>query len=163
MKLVSLMAISFVCLAVIHFLVLLAGFFSPYDFAAQDRELPYCPPTRIHWINKDGRLLWHPFVYRWVERVRGISTLPRGSTHPLPYSCSHPGSEVYRRRSGDLGPPSIWRRSSGACLPDGQRCLRKRFVLAPPIWWTNLSLRRACCHPVIVDVRCNPGNPRGIL
>lgn len=84
MKLVSRMAISFICLAVIHFLVLLAGFFSPYDFAAQDRELPYCPPTRIHWVNKDGRLLWHPFVYRWVERVGEFQRYQEDQRIPYP-------------------------------------------------------------------------------
>jgi peptide/nickel transport system permease protein len=69
MKRISLMVVSLGCLAVIHLLVLLAGFVSPYDFAAQDRELPYSPPTRIHWRSEKGRLLiLHPFVYRWVER-----------------------------------------------------------------------------------------------
>jgi peptide/nickel transport system permease protein len=67
MKRISLM-MSLLCLAVIHLLVLLAGFFSSYDYAAQDRDLPYCPPTTIHWVNKERALLWHPFVYRWVER-----------------------------------------------------------------------------------------------
>jgi peptide/nickel transport system permease protein len=62
------MTMSLACLAMIHLLVLLAGFLSPYDFAAQDRELPYCPPMRIHWVNREGRLLWRPFVYRWVDR-----------------------------------------------------------------------------------------------
>jgi peptide/nickel transport system permease protein len=69
MKRVSLMVLALICLAVIHLLVFLAGFFSPYDFAVQDREVPYCPPTKIHLVSKEGRLLWHPFVYRWVERV----------------------------------------------------------------------------------------------
>jgi peptide/nickel transport system permease protein len=63
-------ASSLLCLVVIHLLVFLAGFFSPYGFAAQDRELPYCPPTRIHWVAKNGQLeLLHPIVYRWVEQV----------------------------------------------------------------------------------------------
>ena len=163
MKRISLRAVSLVCLGVIHLSVLLAGFFSPYDFAAQDRELPYCPPTRIHWVNKDGRLLLAPVRLSFGRGRWGISTLRRGPAHPLPYSRSHPRSEVHDRRSGDLGPSSIWRRSSGAFVVDGQRRLRKRFVLTPPIWRTNLSLRRACCHPVVVDFRGNPGSPRGIL
>jgi peptide/nickel transport system permease protein len=71
MKRVSLMVMSLIFLAVIHLSVFFAGFFSPYDYAAQDRELPYCPPTSIHWVNKEGRPLWHPFVYRWVERAGG--------------------------------------------------------------------------------------------
>jgi peptide/nickel transport system permease protein len=69
MKRTRLVAASLICLAIVHLLALLAGFFSPYDFAEQNRPLSYCPPTRIHWVNKDGRLLLlHPFVYRWAER-----------------------------------------------------------------------------------------------
>jgi peptide/nickel transport system permease protein len=68
MKRVGVAAISLACLAFIHVLVLSASFFAPYDFAKQDRDLPYCPPTQIHWMTKEGRLLWHPFVYRWVDR-----------------------------------------------------------------------------------------------
>jgi peptide/nickel transport system permease protein len=84
MKRVSLRAMSLVCLAVIHLSVLLAGFFSPYDFAAQDRELPYSPPTRIHWVNKDGRLRWRPFVYRSVERVGEFQRYEEDQRIPYP-------------------------------------------------------------------------------
>src|SRR5437868_2672102 len=46
-----------------HLLLLLAGFVAPYDPAAQNRELPYAPPTRLHFKDAAG---WHlrPFVYR---------------------------------------------------------------------------------------------------
>ncbi len=84
MKRVSLRATSLICLAVIHLLVLLAGFFSPYDFAVQDRELPYCPPTPIHWVDKEGRLLWHPFVYRCVERVGYFQRYEEDQRIPYP-------------------------------------------------------------------------------
>jgi peptide/nickel transport system permease protein len=75
---------SLICLAVIHLSVLLAGFFSPYNFAAQDRELPYCPPTRIHWVNKDGRLSGRPFVYRSVERVGEFQRYEEDQRIPYP-------------------------------------------------------------------------------
>lgn len=84
MKRISLRAVSLVCLGVIHLSVLLAGFFSPYDFAAQDRELPYCPPTRIHWVNKDGRLCWRPFVYRSVEGVGEFERYEEDQRVPYP-------------------------------------------------------------------------------
>jgi peptide/nickel transport system permease protein len=84
MKRVSLRAVSLICLAVIHLSVLLAGFFSPYDFTTQDRELPYCPPTRIHWVNKDGRLRWRPFVYRSVERVGEFQRYEEDQRIPYP-------------------------------------------------------------------------------
>jgi peptide/nickel transport system permease protein len=85
MKHVSLAAMSLVCLALIHLLVLLAAFFAPYDVAAQNREFPYCPPTRIHWKNKKGQLLfWHPFVYRWVERVGELEHYEEDQRVPYP-------------------------------------------------------------------------------
>lgn len=54
--------ILLVVLVALHLALLFAGFVAPYDPAAQNRELPYAPPTRIHF--KDG-WGWHlrPFVY----------------------------------------------------------------------------------------------------
>jgi peptide/nickel transport system permease protein len=83
MKRLPLMA-SVICLAVIHLSVLLAGFFAPYDFAAQDRDLSFCPPTRIHWVNKEGRLLFHPFVYRWVEQEGEFQRYQEDQRIPYP-------------------------------------------------------------------------------
>lgn len=51
-------------LAISHGLVLLAGFFAPYDSTSQDRDLPYAPPTRLHFIDGQGKLHIRPFVYR---------------------------------------------------------------------------------------------------
>lgn len=93
MKHVNLVAMSLICLAVIHLLVLLPGFFSPYDFAAQDRELPYCPPTRLHWVEKDGRLHWRPFVYRWVERAGEFQRYEEDQRIPYPIHALTQGAE----------------------------------------------------------------------
>jgi peptide/nickel transport system permease protein len=68
MKVRKVIVTSLIFLGAIHIAVLLAGFFSPYDFAEQDREAAYAPPARIHWVNKDGRFLWQPFIYRWVQQ-----------------------------------------------------------------------------------------------
>jgi peptide/nickel transport system permease protein len=84
MKRLSPMAMSAICLVVIHLSVFLAGFFAPYDFAAQDRDLSYCPPTRIHWVNKEGRFLFHPFVYRWVAEVGRFQRYKEDQGVPYP-------------------------------------------------------------------------------
>ncbi|HXA57282.1 MAG TPA: ABC transporter permease [Candidatus Acidoferrum sp.] len=54
-------------LAVFHGAVLFAGFFAPYDFAAQDRDLPFAPPTAVHFEDAQGR--WHarPFVRAFAD------------------------------------------------------------------------------------------------
>ena len=51
-----------VLLVATHLLLLLAGFVAPYDPAAQRRELPFAPPTRLHFKDATG---WHlrPFVH----------------------------------------------------------------------------------------------------
>jgi peptide/nickel transport system permease protein len=54
---------ALIFLAAFHAAILLAGFFAPYGFATQDREMPFAPPTRIHFVDAAGQ--WHarPFVY----------------------------------------------------------------------------------------------------
>ncbi len=54
-------------LALLHLVVACAGFFAPYDPAAQDRMRPYAPPSRIHFQDAAGA--WHlrPFVYALAE------------------------------------------------------------------------------------------------
>jgi peptide/nickel transport system permease protein len=51
-------------LLALHALVLLAGFFAPYDPAAQAREFPFAPPTRLHFVDANGAFHLRPFVYR---------------------------------------------------------------------------------------------------
>lgn len=58
-------------LALLHGVVLAASFVAPYDFAAQHRDLPYAPPTRLHWVDARGKFHLRPFVYRWVEQSEG--------------------------------------------------------------------------------------------
>jgi peptide/nickel transport system permease protein len=56
-------ALLFAMVIALHLTLLLAGFLAPCDPAAQDRNLPYAPPTRLHFVDTSG---WHlrPFVYR---------------------------------------------------------------------------------------------------
>lgn len=50
----------------IHVVVLGAGFFSPYDPDVQHREVPFAPPTPLHWVDTYGRFHLRPFVYPWM-------------------------------------------------------------------------------------------------
>jgi peptide/nickel transport system permease protein len=54
---------ALIFLAIFHGAILLAGFFAPYGYAAQNRGLPFAPPTAIHFVDATGK--WHarPFVY----------------------------------------------------------------------------------------------------
>jgi peptide/nickel transport system permease protein len=56
------------CLLILHLTVFFAGFVSPYDPAAQNRDFPFAPPTKIHFIDDHGRLHLQPFVYQSVQQ-----------------------------------------------------------------------------------------------
>jgi len=53
-------------LVALHAAVLLGGFISPYDPALQVRTLPFCPPTKIHFVDVSGTFHLRPFVYGWI-------------------------------------------------------------------------------------------------
>ena len=50
-------------LAGFHLLSVFAGFFAPYRFDTQDRDHPYAPPVRIHFVDGAGKFHLRPFVY----------------------------------------------------------------------------------------------------
>jgi len=50
-------------LAGIQSLILFAGFFAPYNSTAQDRQLPFAPPTRLHFFDAQGKFHAKPFIY----------------------------------------------------------------------------------------------------
>ncbi len=52
-------------LILLHVVVLFAGFFSPYDPAAQYRDMPFAPPTRMHFFDGAGEFHLRPCVFRW--------------------------------------------------------------------------------------------------
>jgi peptide/nickel transport system permease protein len=43
--------------------ILFAGFFAPYNSTAQDRQLPFAPPTRLHFYDAHGKLHFRAFIY----------------------------------------------------------------------------------------------------
>ncbi len=63
-------AILVALLAGSHLVLLFAGFFAPYDSTTQNRELPYAPPTRLHFKDSSGFHL-RPFVYAWTNALDG--------------------------------------------------------------------------------------------
>jgi peptide/nickel transport system permease protein len=63
---------ALIVLAMLHAAILFAGFVSPYDPTSQNRNLPFAPPTPLHFRDAHGRLHWQPFVCRWVEAAQGM-------------------------------------------------------------------------------------------
>ena len=79
-----------ILLALLHTLLFLPGFFAPYGYAEQNRELPFAPPTRPHFVDAEGRFHARPFVYGWKEDT-GIAGVPyeedRQQMYPLCFFC----------------------------------------------------------------------------
>ena len=76
------LAFALTFLAAFYGLVLFAGFFAPYDFAAQDRETPFAAPTAIHFVDAQGTFHARPFVYGAQDE--GAEGALSGANAPVP-------------------------------------------------------------------------------
>lgn len=71
-------------LALVYLATVLAGFLSPHDPAAQHRDLSFAPPTRLHFVDADGRLHLRPFVYGLTQSAGdGAYTEDRSRITPV--------------------------------------------------------------------------------
>ena len=68
-----------------HALVLFAGFFAPYSYSMQNRDMPYAPPMRIHFIDAHGSFHLRPFVYVLKEdsAASGTFVIDRSREYPV--------------------------------------------------------------------------------
>jgi peptide/nickel transport system permease protein len=55
-------------LSALYAAVLLAGLIAPYAPGEQNRDAPFAPPTRLHFIETTGQFHPRPFVYALVGR-----------------------------------------------------------------------------------------------
>ncbi len=78
-------AILIAMLVGLHLILLFAGFVAPYDPTTQDRELPYAPPTRLHFTDASGFHL-RPFVYASTRVLEGdqAGSYQEDRTHAYP-------------------------------------------------------------------------------
>lgn len=76
-----------VCAAVLgalHLGVACAGFFAPYDPAAQDREHPYAPPMRPHFVDTQGQIHLRPFFYAQTVRTGSFEEYAENRATAIP-------------------------------------------------------------------------------
>jgi peptide/nickel transport system permease protein len=73
-------------LIVLHFPIIFPGFFAPNEYAAQNRDFPFAPPTRLHMIDSNGRMHLRPFVYGLKESTNegGESSYVADRTQTFP-------------------------------------------------------------------------------
>src|SRR2546428_2517659 len=74
------MLILLLALVILHLVVIFAGFIAPYDPSVQNRELPYAPPTRLHFFDASWFHL-RPFVY---ASVLALDSYQEDRTHEYP-------------------------------------------------------------------------------
>ena len=79
-------------LAAFSCVIVFAGFFAPYDFAAQDRDTPFAPPTAIHFMDAGGRLHIRPFVYGPRDSAQTPPIAEAASVQPYPLRWFVPGA-----------------------------------------------------------------------
>lgn len=93
-------------IVVLHAVVLAAPWVAPYDPAAQHREVPFAPPTRLHFVDRDGH--WHarPFVcaivhvpgtfFRYVEDCSTTAPVRVFVMRPEPFGfTTRPARHLY--------------------------------------------------------------------
>jgi len=76
-----------VCIAVLgalHLGVACAGFFAPYDPAAQDRAHPYAPPMRPHFVDAQGSFHLLPFFYAQELRAGSFDQYEENRARAIP-------------------------------------------------------------------------------
>jgi peptide/nickel transport system permease protein len=54
----------------LHVFFIFPGFFAPYDYSVQNRDLPFAPPTHLHFVDHAGSFHAVPFVYAWKEKTQ---------------------------------------------------------------------------------------------
>jgi peptide/nickel transport system permease protein len=70
-------------LGVLHLVVACAGFFAPYDPAAQDRAHPYAPPMRLHFVDATGGPHLRPFFYALTLRAGSFDEYKEDRARPI--------------------------------------------------------------------------------
>src|SRR5207248_8718070 len=92
--------IPFMVLIAVHVAILFAGFFAPYEPAAQSRDFSFAPPTKLHWRDSSGELHFRPFVY-------GFSANADGDTYSEDRNLQYPLHFFVPSKSGNGAPSRL--------------------------------------------------------
>src|ERR1700687_2997647 len=82
-------------LVILHGIVACAGFFAPYDPVEQNRNNPYLPPMRLHFVDAQGHFHARPFVYAVKLREDTFDQYEDDSRQPNPVRFFVNGSRYY--------------------------------------------------------------------
>jgi len=71
-------------LGAIHIVLVFPGFFAPYDYSSQNRDLSYAPPSRIHFLDRGGKFHFRPFVFPVSQDQNVMSEFAEDSSRAYP-------------------------------------------------------------------------------
>ncbi len=85
-----------VLLVSVHLAILFAGFVAPADPAAQNRDFPFAPPSRVHFVDSRGHLHLRPFIYQWTTRPGSFNEYEeaREREYPVQFLVSGAGYRI---------------------------------------------------------------------
>ena len=93
-------------LLAVHLPVVFPGFFSPNGYATQNRNLPFAPPTKLHFVDEAGHFHFRPFVYEAME----AESAPQGTSYRESRGARFPVHFFIRSAdedSSNSGPPRL--------------------------------------------------------
>ncbi len=76
--------VALIFLVFIHVVIVSAGFLAPCSPDLQDRAFPYAPPTRLHFIDGEGRFHIRPFVFALTSRTTAPGTYEEDKSKAFP-------------------------------------------------------------------------------
>ncbi len=144
-----------IVLVLLHAVVVFAGFVAPADPTSQNRDFPFVPPSRLHFVDARGHFHLRPFIYAWISKPQGLYEYEESSDREYPLHFLVKGPEY--RIAGVFHPASICSAWKG---------LRRYFLPGPTItaatsfpgfctvagshwprvcWRLEFRLRWACC------------------
>ncbi len=77
----------------LHLAILFAGFVAPQDPTAQNRDSPFVPPTRLHFVDARGHLHLRPFIYQWAARPGSLYEYEESHAQEYPLQLFAQGPE----------------------------------------------------------------------
>jgi peptide/nickel transport system permease protein len=81
------------CVGIPYLATLFAGFLAPYDFAQQDRALPFAPPSHLRFRDSHGAMHWRPAVCLLAEQAGAVGVYSEDSQKCYPLHWYVKGSE----------------------------------------------------------------------
>lgn len=76
--------VAIAALLISHGIILLAGFFAPYNAESQNRMLVFASPTRIHFFDAQHKLHLRPFIYRLISVPGTFNQYQEDRSVPFP-------------------------------------------------------------------------------